>query len=606
MRLNKLRENKIVSMLLVWLTPVMSLVLMEGITGNLLTLSKSGFFLDLLISYGILVLLIFIFQKLNTAAFCQMVILIALALVQYYVYRFRGRSFTLSDLRVMKTATEVAGDYSYIPELRVGLCLAGVLIWLILLKTARSVRFRRFRLIRIATAVMICVGSFSCLSNKDLVAKHASLKLEMWNIDKEYRHKGMLLMLASEVQYLSVAKPENYSVKAVQEIAKDHAENYQKNVETNMESEQISPKNLIIIMNESLADLRILNACEEQMDVMDNIDNLTSKKGSVYKGYLQVPVFGGGTANTEYEVLTGNSMAFWDNWTIAYQVYSQAKEYGMPEILKQQGYDTVAMHPQNPLNYNRKEVYTAMDFNEFISRDEWDENYKQKIRKHISDESCYEYVEQLVKEKDSENLFAFLVTMQNHSPYQSKKYEPTVSLEMDQAYPQAEEYLSLVKESDDAFGNLISYFEEEKEPTMIVMFGDHLPNILDGFYDELAQKTDLSVEEFNRRKYRTPYIIWTNYKTEMSYIPLMSANYFGNYIMDSIGVRLSDYDRMSLNVLKQIPVIDQNEIMTTDGTWISKEALSEEQKKLLNDYEIMQYNEVFGNRNRVDEVFQAR
>lgn len=282
-------------------------------------------------------------------------------------------------------------------------------------------------------------------------------------------------------------------------------------------------------MNESLADLRHLGACEDQMDVMPNLDTITSNHGSVYKGYLQVPVFGGGTANTEYEALTGNCMAFWDNWTIAYQVYSQEKEYAMTGILKEQGYETLAMHPQN--------------------------------------------------------------------------HQPMVSLNMDQDYPQAEEYLSLVKESDEAFGDLIAYFQEYEEPTMIIMFGDHLPNLLDGFYDELAGKTSLSTEEFYRRQYQTPYIIWTNYEISMPEIPLMSVNFFGNYILENIGSELSDYNEMSLNVLDQIPVINEQEVMMADGTWMLKEGLDEEQKKLLNDYEVMQYNEVFANGKRVDKAF---
>lgn len=232
-----------------------------------------------------------IFARINTAATMHTILLIVLALVQYYVYCFRGRSFTLSDLRTMGTAAEVAGNYSYIPEHRVILCLAGAVIW--------------------------CV-----LSDKKLVAKHASLKLEMWNIDREYRHKGVLLMLASEVQYLTVPKPENYSVENVKNIATENDETYQQKQKTVAVNEQNMPENLILIMNESLADLRHLGACEDQMDVMPNLDTITSNHGSVYKGYLQVPVFGGGTANTEYEALTGNCMAFWDNWTIAYQVYS--------------------------------------------------------------------------------------------------------------------------------------------------------------------------------------------------------------------------------------------------------------------------------------------
>ena len=62
---------------------------------------------------------------------------------------------------------------------------------------------------------------------------------------------------------------------------------------------------------------------------------------------------------------------------------------------------------------------------------------------------------------------------------------------------------------------------------MIIMFGDHLPNLLDGFYDELAGKTSLSTEEFYRRQYQTPYIIWTNYEISMPEIPLMNVNFFG-------------------------------------------------------------------------------
>lgn len=596
------RDNKILALLLIILTPVVSICLMEGITGNLLTLSKAGLLLDVMISYGILAVLILIFKKVNTAAILQMILLIILALVQYYVYRFRGRSFTLSDLRTMGTAMEVAGNYSYTPEIRVVVCMIITVIWTIAISMLASICWKGFRIIRILLAVGICAGCFSFLSNKEMVRKHASLKLEMWNIDNEYCHKGVLLMLASEVQYLTVDKPENYSVEKVEMVAAENTSEYQK--KENSKQDRIMPENLILIMNESLADLRIFGTYEDQMNVMPNIDNLESRNGSVYKGYLQVPVYGGGTANTEYVVLTGNSMEFWDNWTMAYQVYNQSKEYGMASILKKQGYDTMAMHPENPLNYNRKAVYASMDFNDFISRENWDENYLEKLRKYVDDQSCYEYLKQLTENKSSDKVFIFLLTMQNHSPYQTKKFDATISLETDQDYPQAEEYLTTIQESDRAFGKLIESFQEVEEPTMIVLFGDHMPNLLDGFYDELRSKSSLEPQEFSRRQYRTPYVIWTNYKMDISNIPLMSANYFGNYILQSIGADLSDYNKMSLNVLEQIPVINENEVMTADGTWLSIDSLSGEQKKLLNDYEIMQYNEVFGNGSRIDAVFE--
>lgn len=587
---------------MIMLTPIVSFCLMECITGNLLTLSKSGIFLDLAISYGIFVILILVFQKVNTAAILQMILLISLALVQYYVYHFRGRSFTLSDLRLIRTAANVAGHYSYIPELRVGLCLGTVIIWIIGIRILAVIRLRRFRIIRMVLAVILCLSTYSFLSDKEFASKHNSLKLEMWNIDQEYRHKGVLLMLASEVQYLTADKPESYSTEKVETIAAEHTSLYQEKEFS--EQDTIMPENLIVIMNEALADFRILGMDEDQINVTPHIDGLESKHGSVYKGYLQVPVFGGGTANTEYEVLTGNSMAFWDNWTMAYQVYIQSKEYGMTSVLRQHGYDALAMHPENPLNYNREAVYASMDFNNFISMNNWDKNYKERIRKHVSDKSCYEYAEQLIKNKTSNRIFLFLLTMQNHSGYQTKDYETTVSLNMDQDYPQAEEYLTSLKESDEAFGKLIDDFQEAEEPTMIVLFGDHMPNLLDGFYDELRQKSGLDPAEFSRRQFRTPYVIWTNYEMTAPKIPIMSSNYFGNYILEMIGAELSAYNKMSLNVLNQIPVINENEVMTAEGLWVPIDGLSDQQKQLLNDYETIQFNEVFGNGNRVDSVFQ--
>ena len=193
--------------------------------------------------------------------------------------------------------------------------------------------------------------------------------------------------------------------------------------------------------------------------------------------------------------------------------------------------------------------------------------------------------------------------MQNHSPFQTETYEPTVSLNLDQKYPQAEEYLSLIKESDKAFMQLIQHFEDVEEPTMIVMFGDHMPNLTDGFYDALAQASTLSMEEFDRRKFMTPYLIWTNYDLEVEEIPVMRASFLGSHLLELAGAELTEYNKAILEVLDEMPVINENEVMLADGTWVTKENLSEEQKMLLNDYEILQYNEVFGGRQRVEQVF---
>lgn len=592
------------------LTPIAGVCLMEGVTGNFETLTRAGLFLNIVIAGAILVLLLLFFQDIRAAAIVQIILLAVLSLVQYYVYLFRGRSFTLSDIWVLGTAADVASGYSYAMSFGTGAAVLLMLTWITVLLLSPGVKIRKYRILRKAAAVSTCIVVFFCLSDEEFVAKHNSLKLEMWNIDRNYKQKGVLLTLASQVQYLTVDSPEGYSTQKVEQTAQKYAKQYDERVNTadseltdSGESDDFIPENLIVIMNESFADLRNFGVYEDQLAVTPCIDAITDH---VRKGWLNVPVMGGGTSNTEYEVLTGNCMAFWDNWTMAYQVYGQETEYGMASTLKAQGYRTIAMHPHRALNYNRSAVYRSMGFDEFLSKENWDEAYKEKIRKFVSDQSCYDYVKELCRQKeDGEKLFTFLVTMQNHSPYR-KKYQSTVELELSQDYPETEQYLSLIKESDAAFGDLVDYFRGVDEPTMIVMFGDHLPNIQDGFYDALAAQCGSDPMKYQRGLFMTPYILWTNYENKIEEIPVMNANFFGSYVMEAAGVSLTDYNKSILEILKHITVINENEIMDSQGNWYSADALSEELKEMLNDYEILQYNEAFGRTRRKDQVFTLK
>lgn len=104
----------------------------------------------------------------------------------------------------------------------------------------------------------------------------------------------------------------------------------------------------------------------------------------------------------------------------------------------------------------------------------------------------------------------------------------------------------------------------------------------------------------------TPYILWTNYENKIEEIPVMNANFFGSYVMEAAGVSLTDYNKSILEILKHITVINENEIMDSQGNWYSADALPEELKEMLNDYEILQYNEAFGRTRRKDQVFTLK
>ena len=137
-------------------------------------------------------------------------------------------------------------------------------------------------------------------------------------------------------------------------------------------------------------------------------------------------------------------------------------------------------------------------------------------RKYISDESDFKKIEELYEnrtEKD-EPFYLFNVTMQNHGGFDKtySNFHNDIQITDNHKNEQAEQYLSLVKKTDDAFKQLVEYFSKVKEPTIIVMYGDHQPAVQSSFYDSLFGKSagSLTNEEL-MNKYRTPFIIWANY-----------------------------------------------------------------------------------------------
>jgi hypothetical protein len=375
-----------------------------------------------------------------------------------------------------------------------------------------------------------------------------------------------------------------------------------------------APVNLIVIMNESWADFRYINSFSGDDEIMPYIDSLDH---NVIKGYMYMPVFGAGTANSEWEVLTGNSMINVNASSVPYQSYVDRKTYGMASKLKELGYETLAMHPHEATNWNREKVYEWMGFDDFHSLEDWDENNKERIRWCISDSAAYKELIHMYEQKTNDRWFSFLVTMQNHGGY-DLEYDSSVNLAMKGNYPQAEQYLSLIKETDAAYKELIRYFSKVKEPTIIVMFGDHLPNVEQEFYAELFGVSDWdSIDDTDKRAiYATPYIVWANYPLEIDDTtgderktdygvngPEFSSNYFGSFIMKWAGLPLSPYDEFLLNNYRKIPVYAPAMMRDALGKWTSYGKLEQDLQEQKNEYNIVQYNNMFDKKQRIDSLF---
>ena len=171
-------------------------------------------------------------------------------------------------------------------------------------------------------------------------------------------------------------------------------------------------------------------------------------------------------------------------------------------------------------------MYPLLGFDEYISQEDFAD--PELVRRFISDKSAFQRIIDEYEEKESaQPLFAFCVTMQNHADYSirwdNQKYDIKLKSFEDYQFPFAENYLSLLRESDDALKLLIEYFRQEKEPTIIVFFGDHLATLDHGFYDLLL---DTNINQITAEEsipmYSTPYFIWSNYDLKTGYAGLTS------------------------------------------------------------------------------------
>jgi len=244
------------------------------------------------------------------------------------------------------------------------------------------------------------------------------------------------------------------------------------------------------------------------------------------------------------------------------------------------------MHPYLLENWNRKNVYPHMGFQEIYGGKDMTET--DTVRWAISDEADYKEIIHYYENKTGENLFVFNVTLQNHGSYVGEwdNFEETVDLSHLGDFPEAEEYLSLIELSDRALEQLIGYFSQVEEPTLICVFGDHLPVIEQGYYDKLFGKTlyELTGEE-NLGRYETPFLIWANYDLEESQDEMVSANFLRARIKACSGLEMTDMDRFLSYVSEQYPVITPYGIIDKDGNYYN-----DLENELLNEYQIVCYH----------------
>ena len=604
------------------LVPFLMLLVSEGVTGNLLRLCAPGVVLGTAVYY-ILYLGVFFFAGTTKVSWLLLNLAVyGLAAGEYFVISFRERPAMIWDVLALRTAMTVSANYRFTVTPRLvftflGTLLLGIGSWKVPLRLEnRKIRWK-------ARGAWAGVTAAFAVLLYGVLTPALKLSVPMWDPIISFERQGFLLSTVLSLETLFPQKPAGYETetarKLLERLEKEAGAGEEPGSETELlgRNETVVPENVICIMNESFADLRIFNGLvsgnsfETDGPFLSYYDSLSE---NAQKGWLYVPVFGAMTANSEYEFLTGNSCAFVPQGSIPYQFYTKPGDGSLARGFGEAGYRTDARHPYPGYNWNRTEAYENLGFDEFLDQDYYEASGfldeeetggsadSRMPRGYLSDAADYEALIRQVEEKEpGEKLFLFNVTMQNHGGYEVADFPADVHVTAVNGgdclgeYPKADQYLTLMKRSDEALKMLLDYFSACSQPTLIVLFGDHEPSVETSFYEALYGTRWSQVPgEQKRYSFVTPYLIWSNYERDAGDLGDMSAFMLGGQVLRAAGMEAGGFGYAVERLRGEYPMVHSMGLLTRDGQFLDVlETGTLDLSQTVKEYHTLQYYRMF-------------
>ena len=515
--------------------------------------------------------------------------LLSFAFINYFVYLFRGNEFTFSDIRSIGTGLSVAGNYKLQLNDRGAYAIFGAALFIAFVRKCH-VKFARAWQMRIIDAMLAAI----CVIIVGMAAY--DVNTETWEQKGTYRN-GYILNYILGIRDSFIAQPDGYSEEAIQKLEKKYSSN-----DKDYSKTDVKDPTIIVIMNESFSDLSVLGDLQTNIPLTPFIDSL---KENTTKGYALSSVFGAKTPNSEWEYLTGNSMAFLPAGSVVYQQYISDTPTSIVSNLKDDGYTCVAMHPYYATGWSRNQVYPKIGYDEMHFIDDFDQT--KILREYITDQELYDkIIERYESRGANEKLYLMGITMQNHGgygePYDNFNEE---CYKIGRSYTDANQYLSLVHESDKAVKNLIEYFSKVDDPVEIVFFGDHQPSLNSNFYPLLNGKgmSGLTEDELEAL-YTVPFFIWTNYDTPEETVDITSLNFLSTMTLERAGIELPAYNKVLADMMETVPAINSRGYYSKEKQCYQHidDATGEEAEWIKN-YHMLQYNSMFDKKGRSNLFF---
>lgn len=413
--------------------------------------------------------------------------------------------------------------------------------------------------------------------------------------ERNYLGNGFVGGFLYNMHVPAMARPRGYSAAEMARVVARYRRTAER-INRTRELHALDDVNVVMILSESFTDPEALRGVHLRADPIPYTRRL---QASTTSGRMLAAQVGGGTANMEFEALTGMSVSqFAPQLGVPYQML--VPEYDtFPSTVgwfERNGHRTLAIHPFTTEMYRRREVYRVFGFDDFV----WDAKMHHRAvvqhNRYISDSAAFDEVRGSIDSEDTP-LFVNLVTMQNHLPYEGNYDDAQpVTGPAGNVMPEITQYVRGLTYTDQALKHFIDELSHSDEKTVVVFYGDHLP----GVYPE-------SVFEGNsdRAVLETPFFVWANFPGPTEKQPTTSPIYFMDLLLERAGAAVPPYYALLHEMRQEIAAMDGGIMVGSSDGMLAPGQMSARAARLLRDYRLVQYDLSVGRRYSARAMFEV-
>lgn len=558
----------------------------ETLTHQMSTMIELAKRLNIAFYYWLFLFVFFIAGRTSISMAICVSAIAAIGVGNYFVVMFRSNPIVPWDIYSFETAMSVADNYVFSVDWALAEHIAMFILMLIV-GVRTNIRLNK-KILRPILTVAMCIPAYFYISYlwQDNLERNTGLNDTLFNAKYMHSKDGFFVSFILDIHFLQIEEPKNYSDEYALSLLNEQEV---EKVETPEELPDI-----IAIMDETFSDPAVLGEFETNKDYMPFVHSiLRGEVANTISGYTDVSVLGGNTANSEFEFLTGNSMAFFPIGSVPYLQYIRDGISTIVPQLEEYGYTTYGTHPYRAKGWNREFIYDLMGFDYRYFQGSFP--FEDKLRNYVSDEADFKSI--LEWRNNTEGpFFMFNVTMQNHSNYGGDfdNFDPQIvaKFKNTSSNKYLNKYLSLMYETDQDVASLLSELSQSDRKTIVVFWGDHQPNdyVVRPIYKEYGLDFDNQTYEQQQQRQKTPFFIWANYDIQEQTNVEISLNYLNILLFETAGLQLDEYQTFRKNLWQgQIPMMNAVGYRNDNGDLVEYDDAPEEIQNLLNEYQNIQY-----------------